>query len=110
MCLRRAIAGTSVIVSFVVVLAAIGQQEHSPGHEKARTQLEDCQTAMQVIMKDFNNAKYAVYRARNSGDRGHILGAVNDAQLALDDMEEPLKICNQVVQNMKSGAPRGDQD
>jgi hypothetical protein len=107
--LRRAIAGTSVFVSFLV-LEPIGQQEHSPHHENGQTQLEKCQTAMQVIMKQYNNARYAVQRARNSGDKGHILDAVNDAQLALEDMEQPLKICNEAVQNMKNGHPQDSKN
>jgi hypothetical protein len=106
---RRAIAGTSVIVCFMV-LAAIGQQGHSPHQDDPETQLENCQTAMQVIVKQYNNARYAVQRARNSGDTGHILSAVNDAQLALDTMEQPLKICNEVVQNMKNGHPRDSKN
>ena len=106
---RRAIAGTWVIVSFMA-LAAIGQQGHPTPPDDPETQLQNCQTAMQVIGKQYNNARYALQRARNSGDRGHILSAVNDAELALDTMEQPLKVCNEVVQNMKSGEPRDSKN
>jgi hypothetical protein len=102
---QRAIAGTFVTVS-VIVLAAIGQHDRSHEEENAQAQVTNCQTAMPVIFKQYNNARYAVQAARNSGDRGHILDEVNQAQAALDAMEEPIKVCSEAMQNMKSGQPR----
>lgn len=90
------------LVSFIA-MAAIGQEERSSQQENR--QIASCQAAMQVILKHYNNARYAVQRARNSGDVGHILSAVNEAQLALDTMEQPLKVCNEAVQNVKSDPP-----
>ena len=101
---QRAIAGTLVIVS-VIVLAAIGQDERSPEQENAQTQVTNCQTAMPVILKQYNNARYAVQAALNSGDKGHILTEVSQAQAALDAMEQPLKVCSEAMQSMKSGQP-----
>jgi hypothetical protein len=105
---KRAIAGTSVIVSFIV-LAAIGQQPSS-SRANVKTQLENCQTAMPSILKNYNNAKYAVQRARNSADASHILPAVNEAQFALDAMEQPLKVCNEAVQNVRSEQPQDNKN
>jgi hypothetical protein len=102
---QRAIAGTLVTVS-VIVLVAIGQDERSPEQENAQPQVTNCQTAMPVILKQYNNARYAVRAARNSGDRGHILTEVNQAQAALDAMEQPLKLCSEAMQSMKRGQPR----
>jgi hypothetical protein len=102
---QRAIAGALVTVS-VIVLAAIGQDDRSHEQENVQAQVTNCQTAMPVIFKQYNNARYAVQAARNSGDRGHILTEVNQAQAALDAMEEPLKVCSEAMQNMKSGQPR----
>lgn len=94
-----------VIVS-VIVLAAIGQDERSPEQENAQTQVANCQTVMPVILKQYNNARYAVQAALNSGDKGHILTAVSQAQAALDAMEQPLRVCSESMQNMKNGQPR----
>ena len=101
---QRAIAWTLVTVS-VIVLAAIGQDDRSHDQENAQAQVTNCQTAMPVILKQYNNARYAVQAAQNSGDRGHILTEVNQAQAALDAMEQPLKVCSEAIQNMKSGQP-----
>jgi len=87
-------------------LAAFGQHDRSHEQENAQAQVTNCQTAMPVIFKQYNNARYAVQAARNSGDRGHILTEVNQAQAALDAMEEPLKVCSEAMQNMKSDQPR----
>jgi hypothetical protein len=76
---QRAIAGVLVTVSFIV-LAAIGQDDRSHEQENAQAQVTNCQTAMPVILKQYNNAKYAVQAARNSGDKGHILTEVSQAQ------------------------------
>jgi hypothetical protein len=94
-----------VTVSFIF-LAAFGQHDRSHEQENAQAQVTNCQTAMPVIFKQYNNARYAVQAARNSGDRGHILTEVNQAQAALDAMEQPLKVCSEAIQNMKSGQPR----
>ncbi len=91
-----------VIVS-VIVLAAIGQDERSSQQENQQTQVTNCQAAMPVILKQYNNARYAVQAARNSGDKGHILTEVSQAQAALDAMEQPLKVCSEAMQSMKSG-------
>ncbi len=95
-----------MVIASVIVLAAIGQDERSPEQENTQTQIKNCQTAMPVILKHYNNAIYAVQAARNSGDRGHILTEVNQAQAALDAMEQPLKVCSEAMQSMKSGQPR----
>jgi len=95
---KRAIAGIAVLVSFFV-LAAIGEQE--PSSSNTKTQMESCQAAMPMILKNYNNAKYAVQRARSSADASHILPAVNEAQLALDAIDQPLKVCSEAVQNLK---------
>ena len=98
---QRTIAGTLLTVS-VIVLATIGQDERSHEQENAQTQVTNCQTAMPVILKQYNNARYAVQAARNSGDKGHILTEVNQAKAALDAMEQPLKVCSEAMQSMKS--------
>ena len=98
---QRAIPGTLLTVS-VIVLATIGQDERSHEQENAQTQVTNCQTVMPVILKQYNNARYAVQAARNSGDKGHILTEVNQAQAALDAMEQPLKACSEAMQSMKS--------
>ena len=102
---QRAIAVTTLIVS-IIVLAAIGQDVHSPGQENLQTQVTNCQTAMPIILKHYNNARYAVQAARNSGDKGHILTEVNQAQAALDSMEQPLKVCSEAMGNTESGQAR----
>src|SRR5579863_6396449 len=102
---QRAVAGTLVTLS-VIVLGAIGQDDRSHEQENPQAQLTNCQTAMPVILKQYNNARYAVLAARNSGDKGHTLTEVNQAQAALDAMEQPLKVCSEAMQNMKSGQPR----
>jgi hypothetical protein len=102
---QRAIAGTLVIVS-IIVLAAIGQDQRSPAQENAQTQVTNCQTAMPVILKQYNNARYAVQAALNAGDKGHILTEVNQAQAALDAMEQPLKACSEAMQSVKNSQPR----
>ena len=102
---QRAIAWTLVTVS-VIVLAAIGQDDRSHDQENAQAQVTNCQTAMPVILKQYNNARYAVQAAQNSGDSAHILPQVSQAQAALDAMEQPLKVCSEAMQNMKSGQPR----
>jgi len=101
---QRAIAGALVTVS-VIVLAAIGQDNRSHEQQDTQAQVTNCQTAMPVILKQYNNAKYAVQAARNAGDQGHILTEVNQAQAALDAMEQPLKVCSEAMQNPKSTQP-----
>ena len=105
--LQRAIAGTALVIVFVIVLGAIGQDGQTSTQENAPTQVANCQTAMPVILKQYNTARYAVRAARNSGDTaGHILPQVNLAQVALDAMEQPLKVCSDAMQNVDSGQPR----
>lgn len=94
-----------MIVS-VIVLVAIGQDERSHEQENAQTQVTNCQTAMPVILKQYNNARYAVRAAQNSGDKGHVLTEVNQAQAALDAMEQPVRVCSEAMQSMKSSQPR----
>ena len=67
MSLGRAIAGISVIIC-VIGLTAIGQEGEAAHQTAPNTQLERCKTAMPIILKNYNNAKYAVFRAGNSAD------------------------------------------
>jgi len=101
--IQRARAAAFVIGS-VAVFGTSGQGERSTGQENS--QITDCQTAMPVILKQYNNARYAVEAARSSGDKGHIMTEVNQAQAALDAMEQPLKVCSDALQVMKSGQVR----
>ena len=89
----RSAAGILAMV-FVIGLTAIGQQEASP-KKAPKTQLELCMAAMPTIFKNYNNAKYAVFRIANSGNAGPI----GEAQAALDAMEQPLKGCYEASQN-----------
>jgi len=97
------------MVLSLIVLAATGQRE--PSSPNAKTQLENCQTAMRIISKNYNNAKYAVQRTRSSTDASHILPAVNEAQLALDAMEQqPLNVCNEALQKVRGGQQQDTTD
>jgi len=98
---RWAIAGIFAI-SCVIGLTAIGQEEEAARQTAPNMQLERCKTAMPTILKNYNNAKYAVFRAGNSADAAHILGPVREAQAALDAMEQPLKACYEAMQNMQA--------
>ena len=100
MSLGRAIAGISATIC-VIGLSAIGQQEETP-HTAPIMQLERCKAAMPNILKNYNNAKYAVLRAGNSADTAHILGPVREAQAALDAMEQPLRACYDAMQNTQA--------
>jgi hypothetical protein len=101
MSLGWAIAGISVIIC-VIGLTAIGQEGEAAHQTAPNTQLEHCKTAMPTILKNYNNAKYAVFRAANSADAAHILGPVREAQAALDAMEQPLKACYEAMQNTQA--------
>ena len=101
MSLGRAIAGISAIVC-VIGLTAIGQEEEAAHQTAANTQLKRCKAAMPIIFKNYNNAKYAVFRAGNSGDAAHILGPVREAQAAIDAMEQPLKACYEAMRNTQT--------
>ena len=102
MSLGRAIAGITAVVC-IIGLTAIGQQQQAPQQTAANTQIEGCKAAMPIILKNYNNAKYAVFRATNAGsDAAHILGPVREAQAALDSMEQPLKGCYEAIQNTKA--------
>ncbi len=90
----RTLAGISVTVC-VIGLTAIGQQKEAPHQTAPKTQLELCMAAMPTIFTNYNNAKYAVFRAANSGQAGPI----GEAQAALDAMEQPLKGCYEASQN-----------
>ena len=95
----RAVAGILATLC-VIGLTAIGQQEEDSRQMAPKTQLESCRAAMPTILKNYNNAKYAMFRAANAGgDAGHILGPVREAQAALDAMEQPLKGCYEAMQN-----------
>lgn len=108
MCVKRTTAGISMVVS-LIVLAATGQPE--PSSPNAKTQLESCQTAVRIILKNYHNTKYAVQRARNSTDASQILPAVNGAQLALDPMEQqPLNMCNEALQKVRGGQQQDTTD
>ena len=93
----RAIAGILALVC-VMGPTVIGQEEEPPHETAPKTQLERCKAAMPMILKNYNNAKYAVLRAGNSADAAHILGPVREAQAALDAMEQPLKACYEALQ------------
>jgi hypothetical protein len=67
MSLGWAIAGISVIIC-VIGLTAIGQEGEAAHQTAQNTQLERRKTAMPTILKNYNNAKYAVFRAGNSAD------------------------------------------
>jgi len=97
MSLGRAIVGISVIICGIE-LTAIGQEGVAAHQTAPNTQLERCKTAMPIILKNYNNAKYAVFRAGNSADAAHILGPVREAQAALDAMEQPLNACYEAMQ------------
>jgi hypothetical protein len=99
--LARTIAGISAVIC-VIGLTAIGQEEQTAHQAAPITQLERCKTAMPSILKNYNNAKYAVSRAGNSADAAHILGPVREAQAALDAMEQPLKACYEAMQNTQA--------
>ncbi len=99
----RVLAGISAI-GCVIGLTAIGRRASAPHQPDPKTQVESCKAAMPIIMKNYNNARYALRRAGYSADAGHILPAVNEAQAALDAMEPPLKVCSEAMQNIK-----GDQ-
>ncbi len=94
----------------VIVAAAIGQDDRPPAQENPQTQITDCRAALPVILKHYNNARYAVQAARNSGDRGQILTEVNQAQAALDAMEQPLNVCEKAMQDMETGQPRNGKN
>jgi hypothetical protein len=65
---QRAIAGILVTVSFIV-LAAIGQDDRSHEQENAQAQVTNCQTAMPVILKQYNNAN-TPYKQRGTQETG----------------------------------------
>lgn len=99
--MHRAIALTSAVIS-IFGFAASGQQEQ-PKPDTPQSKLEKCRTDMPGIMKNYNNAKYAVFLSRQGGDQiGNLL--IN-AQVALDAMERPLKGCYEAFQNAKDAAP-----
>jgi hypothetical protein len=99
----RTVVGIPAIVC-IIGLMAIGQQQEEAPHQTApKTQLERCKADMPTIFKNYNNAKYAVFRAANSGaDAGSILGPVREAQAALDAMEQPLKGCYDAMRNTQA--------
>jgi hypothetical protein len=55
---------------------------------------------MPTILKNYNNAKYAVFLAANSGDAAHMGDLVRQAQAALDAMDQPLKGCYEAFQGI----------
>jgi len=99
MSLGRAATGILCVVC-VIGLSAIGQEE-KPDQAAPKTQLEICRAAMPAIFKNYNNAKYAVFRAANTGDFAHMGGPVREAQAALDAMEQPLKACYEAMQKIQ---------
>ena len=105
MSLTRLIAGTAILVCFVGLLAT-AQHEEVP-QTAPKTQIERCRAAMPTILKNYNNAKYAVFRAGNTADAAHILSAVREAQLSLDEMDQPLKACYEATQTTQ-GEPLPD--
>lgn len=103
----RTLARISAILS-VIGLTAIGQQERAPQQTDPRTPFERCRAAM-PILQNYNNAKYAVFRAGNSADAAYILGPVREAQAALDAMEQPLKGCHEAMQSMQGEQRQDDR-
>jgi len=101
--IHRALAVISVIVD-VFAFTAIGQQQSQPDNPQA--QLEKCKAAMPGIMKNYNNAKYAVFLARQSAGGDHTGNYVETAQAALDSIEQPLKGCYEAFQHMKDAPPQ----
>lgn len=105
---RQTAAVLVIALSMVLVgqhSTARGEQEQTDQHQMNQTRqsnLEDCRAAMQTITKEYKNALYAVQRARNSGARAYILDAANDAQMALDAMEQPLKVCTDAMQVVRA--------
>lgn len=95
MSLTRLIAGMAVLICFIGLFAT-AQQEKVP-QTAPKTQIERCRAAMPTILKNYNNAKYAVFRAGNTADAAHILSAVREAQLSLDEMDQPLKACYEAM-------------
>jgi hypothetical protein len=106
MSIGRATAGILVTVGMVALLA-VGQQESASRQTEGQARIEDCKAVMPVILKNYNNAKYAVFLARNSGDG--MLDRVNTAQAALDAMEQPLKVCSDAMQKVRGGAPQEEK-
>lgn len=99
MSLGRTIVGISAL-GCIIGVTAIGQQEETPQQTAPKTQVELCMDATPTIIKNYKDAKYAVFRAANAGpDAAHILGPVREAQAALDAMEQPLKNCYEASQN-----------
>jgi hypothetical protein len=100
MSLLRAIAPISAFI-WVIGLTAIGQQDNAPHQTDPKAQIEQCKAVMPSILKNYNNAKYAVFLARNSGGGPQAGNHVDTAQAALDAMEQPLKVCSEAMQSMQ---------
>ena len=96
MSLARVIARISVTIC-VIGVTAIGQQEPTPHQTAPKTPLELCMDAMPTIFKNYNTAKYAVFRIANS----HDAGPAREAQAELDAIEQPLKSCYEASQNRR---------
>lgn len=70
-----------------------------------KTQMEQCKDAMPTILKNYNDAKYAVFQAGNAGQLGG--DAIRRAQAALDAMDEPLRACYEAsLDSRKTGDSR----
>lgn len=110
--IQQVLAGLSVVVLFTVLTGA-ARRGHLDDQESPKTQFDSCQAAMPEIVRQYNNAKYAIVLAHNSGDRGHILSAVNAAQAALDSMAQPLAVCSDLMNKgvkPRNNKPSGDSD
>jgi hypothetical protein len=106
--LLRAIAPISAILC-VTGLTTVGQQDNAPPQTDPKAQIERCKAAMPSILKNYNNAKYAVFLARNSGGGPQAGNHVDTAQAALDAMEQPLKVCSEAMQSVQDEQPPGNQ-
>lgn len=94
MSLARVAVGILVTIC-VIGVTAIGQQEQTPPQPAPKTQLELCMDAMPAIFKNYNNAKYAVFRMVNSESAAQ----AREALAELDAMEQPLKGCYEASQS-----------
>ncbi len=54
----RVLAGISAI-GCVIGLTAIGRRASAPHQPDPKTQVESCKAAMPIIVKNYNNARYA---------------------------------------------------
>ena len=103
--LKRSVTAMLGLVC-VVALTATGQQDNAAQQAETKSQLERCNALMPTILKNYNNAKYAVFLSRQTALGGQVSGMQLDAaQAGLDAMEAPLKICAAAVQSQAQPLP-----